>query len=117
MRALAALPSSFELKGREVDLREAAIASRELMDRHGLTSWHFKFDNARVRFGSCNYGTRTISISRHLTALNTWENVANTVLHEIAPALAGVRVTDGHGSSTRMPLDARRNAAMTQILL
>jgi hypothetical protein len=88
------------------------------MDHHGLTSWHFKFDNARVRFGSCNYCTRTISVSRHLTALNTWENVANTVLHEI-PTLSrvNVRVTDDRGSSTRMPLDARQNAAMTQMLL
>jgi predicted SprT family Zn-dependent metalloprotease len=87
-----------------MDLREAAIASRELMNRHGLISWHFKFDNARVRFGSCNYRTRTISISRHLTALNTWENVANTVLHEIAHALAGKRA--GHGRPWKFHADA-----------
>jgi predicted metal-dependent hydrolase len=51
-----------------MNLQEAATASRQLMDRHGLTSWHFKFDNAKGRFGSCNYRTRTISVSRHRVA-------------------------------------------------
>jgi predicted SprT family Zn-dependent metalloprotease len=104
VRTSAAIPSRFGLHGREVDLREAATASRELMDRHGLTSWHFKFDNAKVRFGSCNYETHTISISRHLTMLNTWENVANTVLHEIAHALAGKPA--GHGRSWKLHANA-----------
>jgi predicted SprT family Zn-dependent metalloprotease len=78
-----------------MDLREAATASRQLMDLHGLRGWQFKFDNARSRFGCCNYRTRTISLSRHLTELNTWDDVANTVLHEIAHALAGKAACHG----------------------
>jgi predicted SprT family Zn-dependent metalloprotease len=65
---------------------------------------HFKFDNTRVRFGSCNYRTRTISVSRHLTELNTWEDVANTVFHEIAHGLAGKRA--GHGRPWKLHADS-----------
>jgi len=92
------------LLSKAMNLQEAATASRQLMDRHGLTSWHFKFDNAKGRFGSCNYRTRTISVSCHLTELNTWDHVANTVLHEIAHALAGKRA--GHGRSWKLRAEA-----------
>lgn len=92
------------LLSKAMNLQEAATASRQLMDRHGLTSWHFEFDNAKGRFGNCNYRTRTISVSRHLTELNTWDHVANTVLHEIAHALAGKRA--GHGRSWKLRAEA-----------
>jgi hypothetical protein len=97
------------LLSKAMNLQEAATASRQLMDRHGLTSWHFEFDNAKGRFGSCNYRTRTISVSRHLTELNTWDHVANTVLHEIAHALAGKRA--GHGRWNMPELQANGRAA------
>lgn len=54
--------------------------------------WKFKFDNAKRRFGSCQYSTKTISLSRPLTIVNDESEVRNTILHEIAHAL-----TPGHG--------------------
>ena len=68
--------------------RELAI---ELMDKHGLLDlrWSFEFDNAKRRFGCCDYRAKTISLSKSLVELNTEESVKNTILHEIAHALVG----------------------------
>lgn len=70
---------------------DAQRLARELMAEHGLTDWIFKFDNAKRRFGQCNYTSQTISLSRHLVELNEWEIVRKTVIHEIAHALVGPR--------------------------
>lgn len=77
-----------------MNLHEAAISARQLMKMHGLSGWTFRFDHARRRFGSCRPRIRTITLSRHLTFLNTQEQVLDTILHEIAHALT---LGDGHG--------------------
>lgn len=71
----------------------ASALARGLMNDHGLTGWTFQFDRAKRRFGQCRYGIRTISLSGPLVALNSEEQVRNTILHEIAHALVG----PGHG--------------------
>ena len=76
-----------------MDKIAALSMARRMMDAHGLTDWHVKFDRATRRFGLCTYSTRTISISAPLTALNDEDEVRNTILHEIAHALVG----PGHG--------------------
>jgi predicted SprT family Zn-dependent metalloprotease len=70
----------------------------ELMARHALTGWRFEFDHARRRFGSCRYGQKRITLSRPLTLLNAEDQVRDTLLHEIAHALAP---GDGHGAVWR----------------
>lgn len=77
-------------------LADAEKLAYELMGQHKLFSngWGFKFDNARVRFGLCAWSKKTISLSRHLTELNDEEQVRDTILHEIAHALAPKRA--GH---------------------
>jgi predicted SprT family Zn-dependent metalloprotease len=72
--------------------RDLAIS---LLRRHGLDEWTFRFDHARRRFGACRYGQKTITLSRYLTFLNSDEQVRDTILHEIAHALAP---GDGHGA-------------------
>ncbi len=67
----------------------ASSLARGLMNDHGLYDWIFQFDRAKRRFGLCSYGTRTISLSASLVALNSEVQVRNTVLHEIAHALVG----------------------------
>ncbi len=59
------------------------------MDKHGLLvkGWVFEFDNAKRRFGVCNYTDRVIGLSKALTELNDEEKVIDTILHEIAHAL------------------------------
>ncbi len=76
-------------------LFHAQILAEEQLYLHGLHDWKFKFDNAKKRFGCCNYNNKTISLSKELTVLNAEENVQNTILHEIAHAIAGHQA--GHG--------------------
>jgi hypothetical protein len=58
---------------------------------HGLSDWTGGLDNARRRFGMCNFSKKHISLSRPLCELNDETEVRDTVLHEIAHALAWKR--------------------------
>ena len=94
-----------------MELIDAHEAAAELKRLHGLKGWLFTFDGAVRRFGSCDYNTKTITLSRKLTRLNDEATVRNVVLHEIAHALAGPRA--GHGPAWRaqaegIGCDARR---------
>jgi SprT protein len=61
----------------------------ELMQQHKLPrQWSFDFDRSKVRFGKCDYRNKRISLSRHLVEANGIEAVRETILHEIAHALA-----------------------------
>lgn len=73
--------------------------ARELMDKHGLTDWSFTVDFAKRRFGRCQYRSKTISLSLPLVKLNSEDEVRDTMLHEIAHAIAGHSA--GHGSQWR----------------
>jgi predicted SprT family Zn-dependent metalloprotease len=72
-----------------MELEQAQKLAEHLMKLHKLPStWSFAFDRSKVRFGKCNYGKREISLSRHLVQLNDEKEVRETILHEIAHALA-----------------------------
>lgn len=72
-----------------MDIRQAKRMATDLMNKHGLSSkgWRFRFDNAKVRFGSCNYTDKEITLSKPLCELNSEKEVLDTILHEIAHAL------------------------------
>jgi SprT protein len=78
-----------------MNLNTTQWLAESLIKEHGLDGWTFKFDNARKRGGVCVYNTRTISMSRYLVPMWEEEQVRNTLLHEIAHALAGHAA--GHG--------------------
>lgn len=65
------------------------------MRTHGLDDWRLAFDHARQRCGACHFSARTITLSRHFVHLNDPQELRDTVLHEIAHALAGPH--SGHG--------------------
>jgi predicted SprT family Zn-dependent metalloprotease len=71
------------------DLEDAEDMITDLMNDHGLFDWTFKWDRAVNRFGCCKFATKTITVSRALTLLNTEKDVKETALHEIAHALVG----------------------------
>lgn len=81
-----------------MNLDEAEKLARRLMDENGLSHWHFDFDRASRRFGSCDWARRLITLSWKLTALNETEQVRQTILHEIAHAMSP---GDGHGYKWR----------------
>jgi predicted SprT family Zn-dependent metalloprotease len=74
--------------------RELAV---ELMTRHGLTGWEFRFNSNLRRAGVCHYPTRArngrIELSRHFVVRNAEAEILDTLKHEIAHALVG----HGHG--------------------
>lgn len=83
-----------------MELKRASMIARDLMNFHGLKySWEFDFDNAVRRFGACNRERKVISLSAPLTELNDETHVINTILHEIAHALAPDR--EWHGPNWR----------------
>ncbi len=78
-----------------MDLLAAHVMATDLLAHHGLDDWTIAFDNAKRRAGQCRFRTRVISISAGLTRLHDPAEVRDTVLHEIAHALAGPSA--GHG--------------------
>ena len=76
-----------------MDETKAEKLARRLMDKHGLSHWEFRFDNAKRRAGCCWHVLKRISLSRNLIRIRSDDNIKNTILHEIAHALVG----PGHG--------------------
>ena len=73
-----------------MDVAAAEVLLGTKLEEHGLASlgWTGGLDNARRRFGVCQPNSRSISLSRHLVKLNDDDEVLDTILHEIAHALA-----------------------------
>lgn len=74
-----------------VEIQDAYDLACRLRDEHGLGGWRIEFDNAKRRAGVCRHGSRTISLSAALTRLHDEAEVRETILHELAHALAGPR--------------------------
>lgn len=70
-------------------LSECVAIAEALMQQHGLDGWSFQFDSAQKRAGACAFNTKVISLSRLYCVKASDAQVRDTVLHEIAHALAG----------------------------
>ncbi|WAB82616.1 SprT-like domain-containing protein [Microcella daejeonensis] len=57
--------------------------------------WSFGFDHATRRAGLCNYTDKRITVSRHLAARWDDDEIHQTLLHEVAHALAGPGTNHG----------------------
>lgn len=79
-----------------MNLPAAINLTKYHMEKNNLIAlgWSFKIDNAKRRFGVCNYTYKFIGLSSVLIELNTEAEVLDTILHEIAHALTR---GDGHG--------------------
>lgn len=66
-----------------------------LIEKHLDDSWTFAFDHAKRRAGLCDYTRKRISVSRYLAARYDDDENHQTLLHEVAHALAGPAA--GHG--------------------
>lgn len=79
-----------------MELSEIKDLAIELMYEHELIQdgWEFRFDNSKRRAGLCvedRQNGNYISLSRVLMPLMKDEEVQDTILHEIAHALVGVK--------------------------
>jgi predicted SprT family Zn-dependent metalloprotease len=97
----------------------AAVLARRLMNEHlAGQGWSFEWDRAKRRFGACHTATKRITLSHTLVLLNDEDEVRNTILHEIAHALAGAKA--GHGPVWRaqaraIGCDAKRCYSDTKV--
>jgi predicted SprT family Zn-dependent metalloprotease len=66
----------------------------DLMLQHGLIDWTFQLDRAKRRAGRCSPRRKVISMSSYYVIHNSDEELRDTMLHEIAHALAGCE--NGH---------------------
>ena len=78
-----------------MDLKELeAIAQRELA-KHNLLGWTFGFSDTKRRLGVCKYKHKRIEIARYYAQHSNRESVIDTLLHEIAHAIAGPAARHG----------------------
>ena len=74
---------------------EAQQLALDLMTEHSLADWRFRWGRGKRMLGSCNYTSKIIRLSGYYVELNDVEHVRDTILHEIAHAIAGPEA--GHG--------------------
>ena len=77
-----------------MNTREFLTEGRRILRDLGLETT-LGLDNAKVRAGVFHIRENRITLSKGFVALNDWETVHNTLLHEAAHALAPPR--SGHG--------------------
>ncbi|MBZ4487603.1 SprT-like domain-containing protein [Microbacterium sp. cx-55] len=77
------------------DLQRIRVWADALIALHLDDSWSFGFDNAKRRAGLCDFSRKRISVSRYLSARYDDDTNHQTLLHEVAHAVAGAEA--GHG--------------------
>ncbi len=87
-------------RDRKMDHQEAALLAERLIKQHQLHGWTLQWDRAKRRLGLCDYRNKIISLSYDYVKLNNSEEVKDTILHEIAHALAGAKT--GHGEKWKL---------------
>lgn len=80
-----------------MDLNEATKMGTALMKEHGLIrdGWRGKWDESLSRAGSCHYNEKVIYLSAPWVKSASEEDTRQTILHEIAHALAGYNAAHG----------------------
>ena len=78
-----------------MDLQELKEIAERQLSRHGLQGWSFRWARTKRRLGACNFQAKQIEIAAYYAVHNPDEKVLDTLLHEIAHALAGPKA--GHG--------------------
>lgn len=82
-----------------MDIDHARILANELMYLYSLDGWQLAFNNSKRMLGVCKEGEKKIELSRVYVLQNTEKHVQDTILHEIAHALVGVK--HGHNQVWR----------------
>ncbi len=78
-----------------MDVDTLIILVDELFTKHDLVGWRFGLNRAKRQLGVCRYRSKRIEMSAYYVKHNSDESIRDTLLHEIAHALAGHAA--GHG--------------------
>jgi len=70
------------------------FAAQKLAE-HNLTGWKFSFNKRKRSIGVCSYHSSTISVSSSWVGVAPLDKLEDTVLHEIAHAIAGYEAHHG----------------------
>ena len=82
----------------------AQLRERHLNTGAQATWWRFRFETATSRAGICRYTTRTIALSVSYVLRAPWNDIRDTLLHEVAHAIVG----PGHAHDAVWQTAARR---------
>ena len=78
-----------------MDYQAAQSIAITLLAEHGLREWHFGWNRRKRSLGLCRYRERRIELSMYFVRDNDETQVRDTILHEIAHALAGRKAAHG----------------------
>jgi predicted SprT family Zn-dependent metalloprotease len=78
-----------------MDFETAGRLTREAMAQFGLGDWAFAWNRRKRSLGLCRYRERRLELSIHFVYANDEPQVRETILHEIAHALAGEKAAHG----------------------
>ena len=88
----------------QVEDHAAQLLARHLNTGSSATRWRFRFETATARAGICRYTAKTIALSVSFVLRAPWDDIRDTLLHEIAHAIVG----PGHGHDAVWQTAARR---------
>lgn len=93
--------------------QDALALLQDKIAAHGLSplGWTGSLDSSASRFGLCRPSRKEISLSRTLVSLNSEKEVLDTILHEIAHALAVTETGENCGHDERWKAICRRIGA------
>lgn len=72
-----------------MDLKELNDIAVQELSKHGLQDWTFALSDAKRSLGVCKYKKKRIEIAKYYAENSPRETVLDTLLHEIAHAIAG----------------------------
>ncbi len=81
-----------------MDVLSVQRLAEELIARHGLArrGWLFALNRRKRTLGLCRYDVKRIELSQYFVIYNDQAAIRDTLLHEIAHAIAGHKA--GHGA-------------------
>jgi predicted SprT family Zn-dependent metalloprotease len=86
--------TTIQLEDKVLTIVQAMV--EEAIEKHlPNKGWSFEWDRAKRRMGCCHYSTKKITMSPTLVLNATKKQIQNTILHEVAHAMAGWDA--GHG--------------------
>ena len=78
---------------------QATALAYSLVNKHLTPDWTFEWNKRKAALGLCNYRKKTVYLSEYFLGRVGNDELKDTILHEIAHALAWKRYNHrGHGA-------------------